>query len=159
MKKKQLSYGIFAIVTGVLTLLSVMGCDKNEEFYTNDSEYTLAERMMTRSEGGGISMYNRALPLGSKNLPFMMGVGQVRYFVFNVTLLANDNLTSFSCDAKPSYAFADDCSSVSASATEIVSESDSLYVKLDVNISFLYKNSYQYTTSFRDLYSRSAFVK
>ncbi len=56
MKKKLNLCGIFAIAMVALTTITITSCDKDEESLTNDEEYTLAERMMTRAgEGSGTS--------------------------------------------------------------------------------------------------------
>lgn len=52
--KKHLHFcGIFAIAIVSLTAVTITSCDKDDEFLTDESEYTLAERMMTRSGEGG----------------------------------------------------------------------------------------------------------
>ena len=50
MKRKLSFSSIFAIATVAMTILLITGCEQDEEYYSQ-SEETLAERMMTRSEG------------------------------------------------------------------------------------------------------------
>ena len=53
MKRKPNFCSIFAIVTVAMTAFLITGCEKNEEYYSQSNEYTLADRMMTRAAEGG----------------------------------------------------------------------------------------------------------